>query len=415
MLVSTAKLVALALVLVPSLASAAIFPKDTHVKLLDPKGFRQAMKSNQTSMIAFVAPWCGHCQRLAPEYSKLAKSLHPLVPVYAVDCDAEHNKRLCADEGVKGFPTVKLFPRGKQLGSMTYESGERTATALFNWASRRVPNTITKLSNLEDIQPWAQKTKEKHVALLLTKDKKVPLLWKVLGNQYKGQFELAVHRDEAGQTSVALGLERGGEKQAKVLIYPEGSSKFVRYEGSNKLEPISKLFDSILDGTANLALPVEEEPVVEESVSEPETVLVVEKEEPETAAAPKQDTQEPKVEETVVAEEKEAESTEPESEPETTAPPEEDTQEPKVEEPVVADEKEAESTEPEPAEPEVSPVLVQHEEQVVIEQPKEEKEKPAVKVAQCAPAEDGPGAEAPYECDPPVEAAHIPERPTDEL
>ena len=61
-----------------------------------------------TSVVAFVAPWCGHCQKMAPEYSKAALGLYPLVPLYAVDCDAPKNKKLCADQGVKGFPTVKV-------------------------------------------------------------------------------------------------------------------------------------------------------------------------------------------------------------------------------------------------------------------------------------------------------------------
>lgn len=45
---------------------------------------------------------------MVPEYSKAALGLHPLLPLYAVDCDANENKRLCADQGVKGFPTVKV-------------------------------------------------------------------------------------------------------------------------------------------------------------------------------------------------------------------------------------------------------------------------------------------------------------------
>lgn len=45
---------------------------------------------------------------MAPEYSKAALGLYPLVPLYAVDCDAPKNKKLCADQGVKGFPTVKV-------------------------------------------------------------------------------------------------------------------------------------------------------------------------------------------------------------------------------------------------------------------------------------------------------------------
>jgi hypothetical protein len=39
-----------------------------------------------------------HCQRMAPEYSKAALSLHPLIPFYAVDCDVESNKGLCGGQ-----------------------------------------------------------------------------------------------------------------------------------------------------------------------------------------------------------------------------------------------------------------------------------------------------------------------------
>lgn len=48
---------------------------------------------------------------------------------------------------------------------MTYESGERTATAIFNWASRRVPNHVTKLSKVNDIQPWSEKVSGAHSSL----------------------------------------------------------------------------------------------------------------------------------------------------------------------------------------------------------------------------------------------------------
>ena len=63
---------------------------------------------------------------MAPEYSKAAKNLNPMIPFYAVDCD--ENKSLCAEQvtspsfsplepysfvyflqGVEGFPTVKVW------------------------------------------------------------------------------------------------------------------------------------------------------------------------------------------------------------------------------------------------------------------------------------------------------------------
>ncbi|KAF7356933.1 Protein disulfide isomerase [Mycena venus] len=265
------------LVFVPALVSAGVFPKDSLVKMLDAKTFKKAMKANETSMVAFVAPWCGgmimsfskslvdlhirfqHCQRLAPEYSKAALGLHPLLPFYAVDCDDDKNKRLCSEQGVQGFPTIKVFPKGKELLPITYDGGERTASALYYFATRRIPASFTKLYKTEDIIPWVEKTIDQKRTLLLTKDKKVPLLWKVLANKYQGLgLEFGTHRDRKGKSSVALGFEAGEKKDSKVLVYSPGSTKPFRYEGINKLDSLSKFFDSVLDGTADLTVANEE-------------------------------------------------------------------------------------------------------------------------------------------------------------
>ncbi|KAJ8488391.1 hypothetical protein ONZ45_g13977 [Pleurotus djamor] len=258
----TTQLLALTLGLLP-LAEAAIFPKDTTVKMLDAKSFKKVMKVNQTSVVAFVAPWCGHCQRMAPEYSRAALGLYPLLPMYAVDCDAEKNKRLCAEQGVQGFPTIKLFPRGNTVPPMVYDGKERTASAFFYWASRRIPPVVHKIYYVEDIPKWVDETVDKNRILLLTKDKQVPLLWKVLANKYDGQLSLASHRDRGGKSSVALGYEAGEKKQPKVLVYPAGQKEAVRYQGINKFDSLSKFFDTILDGTADLKI-VNEEAKTEE-------------------------------------------------------------------------------------------------------------------------------------------------------
>ena len=56
---------------------------------------------------------CGHCKSLAPAYEKVAESLHGIVNVVAVDCDADANKGTCGQYGIQGFPTLKVFPPGK--------------------------------------------------------------------------------------------------------------------------------------------------------------------------------------------------------------------------------------------------------------------------------------------------------------
>jgi len=241
----------LSLALAPCLTSAAIFPKDTLVKSIDAKSFRKVMRENQTSLVAFVAPWCGHCQNMAPEYSRAAKSLSPLIPLYAVDCDAQENKQLCSEQGVQGFPTVKLFPRGNQAPPTPY-NGERKAGAFISFASRSVPHGIKRLKVLDDIKTWAAKTTDKPRVLLLNKKEKAPLIWQVLSNKFKHRMPFGNHHDLNGATSEALGFEKGADNQNKILVFPVGSDEPIKYDGSMKAEVLSKYFRAVIKGEIDL-------------------------------------------------------------------------------------------------------------------------------------------------------------------
>ncbi|KAI5123197.1 hypothetical protein M0805_003964 [Coniferiporia weirii] len=248
------QLLAISLALAPNLVSAAIFPENSLVKMIDHKGFKAALKENMTSVVAFVAPWCGHCQRMAPEYSKAALGLHPLVPLYAVDCDAQQNKRLCAEQGVKGFPTVKLFPRGKDMAPVEFD-GERSASAFFYFAKRGIPNKIKKIRQFEDFDNDANDKSivKKPRAILMNKTNKMPILWSSLANKYRDQIVFLTHRDRKGKSSVKLGFEKGEEGIPKILIFPAGETKPVQFQGIMKFDSLSKFFDSLLDGTADLS------------------------------------------------------------------------------------------------------------------------------------------------------------------
>jgi len=243
-------LLTLALALAPSLASAALYPKDSMVKMIDTRGFRNALKENRTSVVAFVASWCGHCKAMAPQYSKAALGLHPLIPLYAVDCD--ENRSLCAEQGVNGFPTIKLFPRGREHAPILFEHSDRTASAFFYFATRRVPHKNKKLNAIEEIEPWTSERIDQTRVLLLSKAKDMPLMWKVLANKYRDVFVFANHRDSDGKSFAALGYKAGIRKESKLLVYPAGSTKPFLFEGVLKYHSISKFFDSILDGSANL-------------------------------------------------------------------------------------------------------------------------------------------------------------------
>lgn len=100
-------------------------------------------QSGQTIIVEFFAPWCGHCKKLAPVWTRFADdvALDPehsnKVKVAQVDCTA--NMLLCEQQGVAGFPTIKYYnDETPQLGA-SYEGGRESATELLSFASTLGP------------------------------------------------------------------------------------------------------------------------------------------------------------------------------------------------------------------------------------------------------------------------------------
>jgi protein disulfide-isomerase len=63
--------------------------------------------------IKFYAPWCGHCQAMAPNWVQLGKEMKGRLNVGEVNCDKE--ARLCKDVHLRGFPTILFFRGGERV------------------------------------------------------------------------------------------------------------------------------------------------------------------------------------------------------------------------------------------------------------------------------------------------------------
>ncbi|KAK3687308.1 thioredoxin-like protein [Podospora appendiculata] len=63
--------------------------------------------------IKFYAPWCHHCQAMAPNWEQLAKEMKGKLNIGEVNCDAE--SRLCKDVRLRGYPSILFFKGGERV------------------------------------------------------------------------------------------------------------------------------------------------------------------------------------------------------------------------------------------------------------------------------------------------------------
>lgn len=100
----------------------------SHVVFLDDKSFKDKVGKDQDVIVAFTAPWCGHCKTLAPIWETLAGDFatEPGVLIAKVDAEAENSKALAQEQGVSSYPTIKFFKKGS-AEPLPYEGGRSEA------------------------------------------------------------------------------------------------------------------------------------------------------------------------------------------------------------------------------------------------------------------------------------------------
>ncbi|KAJ6103611.1 hypothetical protein N7486_003833 [Penicillium sp. IBT 16267x] len=81
---------------------------------LTAESFQKLVTTTQDSwFIKFYAPWCHHCQAMAPNWQEMAKEMKDTLNIGEVNCDVE--SRLCEDARVNAFPTIYFFRGGQRV------------------------------------------------------------------------------------------------------------------------------------------------------------------------------------------------------------------------------------------------------------------------------------------------------------
>jgi len=193
--------------LLSSCLAADYFGEDSaSVEILTTGDFEaKVLESSDLWLVEFFAPWCGHCQKLAPEWLDAAKRLKSDARLGAVDC-TEDDKELCGKYGVKGFPTIKVFGADKK-NPTAYESGrdadsieafvknEASKGSEGTASSKLVPviNYVKMHEFLHELKPKLPKV------LLFANDKGVPSWFKMAASGFKRTTEEEVNQYKQGK------------------------------------------------------------------------------------------------------------------------------------------------------------------------------------------------------------------------
>jgi protein disulfide isomerase len=167
---------------------------ESGVHILTDENFKDFIASHPYSFVEFYAPWCGHCQQLAPEFVKTAEKLIEMeitVPLAKVDCTIQ--KAVCESLDVQGYPTLKLF---KSSGEKFEYEGERSQLAIISFIVKKTGPPSTRYSDAGEYASSLSFEGSKVVAYIEESSELFPIWNEIAGSASLDLFSF-VHLDKA--------------------------------------------------------------------------------------------------------------------------------------------------------------------------------------------------------------------------
>merc|ERR1719331_1270313 len=87
--------------------------KEGKLYILNDRSFRGHV-SRGDHFVMMMAPWCGHCKKLKPDWEQLSK-LPGVSGLSISKVDCTQSKMTCEKYDVKGYPTLLYFRNGKMI------------------------------------------------------------------------------------------------------------------------------------------------------------------------------------------------------------------------------------------------------------------------------------------------------------
>ena len=214
-------------------------------------------------LVELYAPWCGHCQKLEPEWNEAATKLKGQVKIGKVDATIE--KDLAGRYGIQGFPTIKVFDYGEgktDSSAKTYE-GARDASGIITYASQLLEKADVQpeIHELTNQKIFDSKCQGQVICIISF----LPNIYDSNANERTGYIEsiaAAAKRNrrhpfifywlQAGdQMDIERQLNLGFGFPAVVAISPN-KSKFAILKGAFNEEKLGSFLSDLLSGRVSL-------------------------------------------------------------------------------------------------------------------------------------------------------------------
>ena len=153
--------------------------EDNAVDVVGADALKVLLGQGEITLVNYFAPWCPWCQKLHPVWEHVAglvkKEYGPTeINMARVDCTDQRNSKVCQDNFVQAYPTIRVYRRGiselveappmmmggVELHGQEHESfhGDRTVEALVRFAENTIKdNKRRKLEGSQDnIKPGYQ-------------------------------------------------------------------------------------------------------------------------------------------------------------------------------------------------------------------------------------------------------------------
>jgi len=209
-------------------AAASGIKEEENVLVVTTTNWDEAVHAESNVLVEFYAPWCGHCQSLAPEYAKAATKLKEMKSdIKLAKVDATVETKLAEKYGVQGFPTIKFFKKGTPIDY----GGGRTGEEIITWLDKKTGPPAKVFEKAEEVKAFVEPKDVAVVGFFADQTSELALAFLKVAESLD-DIEFAITSPAAsGEYDV---------KEDKIVVLKKFDDLRAEYDGAVDVEAITK-------------------------------------------------------------------------------------------------------------------------------------------------------------------------------